>query len=196
MKFLIADETQTVDLFRTALKHKSDISIMSTNDGQSASKMLFNDVPPDVAILNCSLPKADGIELCKKLREQEKGSYTHVILVSDGNINDLFKAIANGFDRILIKPIDKEDLTGIMETLPATDNKNYNGFPETSHDALTKKQQEILNMLAEGYSNNEIAEKLGLSLGTIKSHIHHIFGKLSVSSRTKALLKAKQYGLL
>lgn len=197
MKFLIADEDQTINFFRAALGHQSNISIISTSDGLNASQILLNDVPPDVAILNCSLPQADSIEICKKLREQN-GNYTHVILISNGNITDLFKAIANGFDRILIKPIGQEEVTGLIEALPSSDNnQNISGkLQGTSNDALTKKQQEILHMLAEGYSNKEIATKLGVTIGTIKSHIHHIFSKLSVGSRTKALIRAQELGLI
>jgi LuxR family maltose regulon positive regulatory protein len=63
-------------------------------------------------------------------------------------------------------------------------------------EALTEREREILRLLASGASNPEMARKLVVSLGTVKTHVHHILGKLNVRSRTKAIAKAKEMGLL
>jgi len=68
--------------------------------------------------------------------------------------------------------------------------------PAPLAESLTEREREILRLLAAGASNPEMARKLVVSLGTVKTHVHHILGKLNVQSRTKAIAKAKELGLL
>ena len=63
-------------------------------------------------------------------------------------------------------------------------------------ESLTERELEVLRLVAAGLSNRQIAEQLVVSLGTTKSHIHHIFGKLDVSSRTEAAARARDLGLI
>lgn len=198
MKILIADDDDTIRLISESLTLQKDVEVVSTNDGHGARDVLLDPNPPDVAILNCVLPNADGIEICRSLKKKQKGSYTHVIIVSNGNLIEVFNSIANGFNNILMKPLDHTDLQGMVAGLPKSMNSSplvsKNGVSNT--DQMTKRQKEILGLLAQGYSNNEIAERLGISVGTIKSHIHQIFSKLSAESRVKAIIKAQQMGLV
>ena len=63
-------------------------------------------------------------------------------------------------------------------------------------EPLSERELEVLRLVAEGLSNRQIAERLVLSLGTVKSHIHHIYGKLGASKRTQAVARARQLGLI
>jgi len=63
-------------------------------------------------------------------------------------------------------------------------------------DPLTEREQEVLHMIAEGHSNQEIAENLIITLGTVKAHVSNIYSKLDVRSRTQAILKAEEFSLL
>jgi DNA-binding NarL/FixJ family response regulator len=198
LKVLIADDQQTIRIIGDALARRDDLEVVATSDGIDASELLLDAIPPDVAILNCSLPNADGIELCRKLVEHHNDTYTHIILVSNGNIEEVFKSLASGFNNILVKPFKQEELHEMMDGFSQENDLAVGGkdgqLPVS--DSLTNRQREILALLGQGYSNNEIAEKLGVSVGTIKSHIHHIFDKLSAESRTKAVVKAQQLGLI
>jgi LuxR family maltose regulon positive regulatory protein len=63
-------------------------------------------------------------------------------------------------------------------------------------EPLTERELEILQLIAQGYSNAEIAHRLVLTIGTVKLHAHHIYGKLAVTNRTQAVAKARELGLL
>jgi LuxR family maltose regulon positive regulatory protein len=67
---------------------------------------------------------------------------------------------------------------------------------QDAQDALSEREIEILRLLADGLTNQEIAEKLILVVGTVKAHNNHIFSKLSVSNRTQAIARARQLGLI
>jgi LuxR family maltose regulon positive regulatory protein len=63
-------------------------------------------------------------------------------------------------------------------------------------EALTERELEVLNLVAAGLSNRQIADQLVISIGTTKAHLHHIFGKLAVSNRTEASARARELGLI
>jgi len=64
------------------------------------------------------------------------------------------------------------------------------------HDSLTEREREIMELIALGYTNRQIADKLFISVGTVKGHVNHIFSKLDVSNRTQALLRARELNLI
>jgi LuxR family maltose regulon positive regulatory protein len=63
-------------------------------------------------------------------------------------------------------------------------------------EPLSDRELDVLHLLSQGFSNTEIADRLVLSVGTVKSHAHHIYGKLGVQSRTQAIIRAKELNLL
>jgi len=68
--------------------------------------------------------------------------------------------------------------------------------PAAMIEALTERELEVLRMVVEGRSNQEIAERLIIALGTVKAHVHHIYGKLEVSGRVQAIVRARELDLL
>ena len=198
MKVLVADDDKTIGLITKALLVRKGVTVVSATDGVAANEILFDGSPPDLAILNCSLPKADGLELCKKLQEHPNVNYTNIILVSNGELKEVFSSLVLGIGNILMKPINHEEVVGMMNDIqfPKNPSDVEDAEQPAMYEPLTKRQREILQMLAQGHSNNEIAQKLGVAIGTIKAHVHHIFSKLSAGSRTKALIKAARLGLL
>jgi ATP/maltotriose-dependent transcriptional regulator MalT len=85
----------------------------------------------------------------------------------------------------------------ILENVsPADENRDKTTSKPSSPDALTTRELEILRLIQAGFSNQQIAEKLFLTTGTVKLHIHHIYSKLDAGSRTKALSRGHELGLL
>jgi LuxR family maltose regulon positive regulatory protein len=81
----------------------------------------------------------------------------------------------------------------LLSALPAGPENNPSAL---LLDPLTEREQEILSLIAQGQSNRQIADALFISVGTVKGHVNHIFGKLDVKSRTQALLRARELNLL
>jgi DNA-binding NarL/FixJ family response regulator len=100
----------------------------------------------------------------------------------------------------------KEYETRLLEGLLSAEAPAQQGSPETSSsksadrpvliDPLTERELEVLLMIAEGHSNQEIAEKLVITLGTVKAHVSTIYRKLDVRSRSQAIIKADRFHLL
>jgi LuxR family maltose regulon positive regulatory protein len=107
-------------------------------------------------------------------RSKEKGSREYVTRLLEGLLPAEGAAPPATSEITLVKPVDHSVLI----------------------DPLTERELEILRMIADGYPNQEIAEKLVITLGTVKAHISHIYTKLDVRSRTQAIIKAEQFRLL
>jgi len=100
--------------------------------------------------------------------------------------------------RFLVKPCCQEDL---VLALAAGLDKYRQSAGEISQEAaltepLTEREREVLRLLGIGFTSGEIALAMGITIGTVKTHVHHIFGKLAVNNRIKAVAKAKNMGLI
>jgi DNA-binding NarL/FixJ family response regulator len=167
---------------------------------------------PDVVLLDVRMPGKNGIELLRELRATEELPPTILLTTFDDDeaLIDGMKAGARGF---LLKDISLELLTAAIrsvaagETLmrPAITQHVLRGLdrmrPSASElqetpERLTKRELEVLRLLAGGYSNREISEALGTVEGTVKNHASSILAKLGVRDRTRAVLKALELGYL
>ncbi|MCJ8512090.1 MULTISPECIES: response regulator [Acinetobacter] len=172
--------------------------------------------PIALALVDLGLPDGSGISIIEKIREQDAQAL--ILVVSAWSTQDsLFSAIQAGATGYVLKerddvevalairsilrggaPIDpfvaREILKQIsIPTISATIEQNRSAADQ---EMLTQREQEILSLVAQGLSNREIAEQLYVSRYTVESHIKHIYRKLSVSKRTKAVSTARYLGIL
>jgi len=156
---------------------------------------------PEVVVMDINLPHMSGIECVRRLREQLADSQILMLTVYEDS-DSIFRALRAGASGYLLKRSEPEQLLqAIREVL-------HEGSPMTSQIArkvvqafrasesaenlsmkLTEREAEVLDYLAKGYANKEIAEKLELSLPTVRSHLRSIYDKLHVRSRTEAIVK-------
>lgn len=130
---------------------------------------------------------ADGLEKC--LSMAEPGGYMRIFLNTGEPARLLLLAYLQKTN-----PVQQSYAMKILQEFGDTlqTSISRNGLPE----AITPREMDVLNLLAEGYSNQQMAEKLVLAEGTIKFHVHQILGKLQVKSRTQAIIRARDLGLL
>ncbi|EKE23370.1 MAG: Two component transcriptional regulator [uncultured bacterium] len=172
--------------------------------------------PIALALVDLGLPDGSGISIIEKIREQDAQAL--ILVVSAWSTQDsLFSAIQAGATGYVLKerddvevalairsilrggaPIDpfvaREILKQIsIPTISATVEQSKVTLDQAT---LTQREQEILYLVAQGLSNREIAEQLCVSRYTVESHIKHIYRKLSVSKRTKAISTARHLGIL
>ena len=172
---------------------------------------------PDIVLMDIGLPDITGIEATKRILEQNKFDTKVIMLtshISDKEVNDSLTAGANGY---VLKDINTEFLMVIIKTVkqgamwldpkvvPFIKDKNNGvipprqmtraGFRET-HANLTQREYEVLKLVVDGQTNNEIAKTLTISEHTAKAHVCNIIQKLVVDDRTQAAVKALKEGLV
>jgi DNA-binding NarL/FixJ family response regulator len=161
---------------------------------------------PDVVLLDVRMPGKSGIELLRELRALDELPPT-ILLTTFDDDEALLEGVKAGARGFLLKDVSLELLAAAIrsvaagETLirPAITDHLLRGLdrmrPSTTAvdntpERLTKRELEVLRMMAGGYSNREIAEALGTVEGTVKNHASSILAKLGVRDRTRAVLKA------
>lgn len=156
---------------------------------------------PAVVYLDLNLPKMQGVECIDEIRGLNQNVRILVVTVDDSP-QMIFDALEAGASGYLVKPID------VLRLLNAIKEVHEGGGPLTpmvaglvierfhklgagkkAFKGLTKREKEVLGKLAEGYSNKELAAKWSLSVCTINNHVHNIYAKLHVNSRTAAVSK-------
>jgi len=211
IKILIVDDQQLVrDGIKALLEIKREFSIVGTaSDGQQAVDMVAK-MPVDVVLMDIRMPGLDGIEATQQIRRFNKD--IRIIMLTTFNNDDyIVKAIKAGANGYLLKDIPKDDLAEAIQlayrgvsqfssdTIGMLVERNLLGNVERSSDSdaeiaqLSEKEYEILCMIAEGYSNREIAEKLYFTEGTVKNYVSKILNTLHLRDRVQAAIYAVQH---
>ena len=208
---LIDDQTLVRRGVRALLELAGDITIVAEADDGIEGAAVIRRERPDVVLLDIRMPKASGLELLRELRDAGELPPT-ILLTTFDDDEALLEGVKAGARGYLLKDVSLEQLTGAIravaagETLirPAVTERVLRGLEHVRRDfdaldppdPLTKRETEILRLMAGGYSNREIAEALGTAEGTIKNHASSILSKLGVRDRTRAVLKALEKGYI
>ena len=147
---------------------------------------------PRLVVLDVRMPDLSGYEVCRRLRD-EFGDTVSIMFLSGERTEGFDRAagLLVGADDYLVKPFSPDELLArVRLRLPAAPKE-----PPVPSD-LTKRELEVLGLLAEGLSQKEIAGGLVISSKTVAAHIQHILGKLGVHSRAQAVAHAYRRGLL
>lgn len=162
----------------------------------------------DVILLDIRLPNKSGIEAIPELKAKLPNVKIIMLTVFDDD-NNIIKAILAGADGYLLKKTPPTEILGALRKAmnngsPITASiatkvlsifKNYVPQKNKKYN-LTNRESEILELIVEGFDNNEIAKNLFISLQTVRNHIRHIYEKLQVHSKSQAVVKAIKDGLI
>lgn len=206
---LIEDQTLVREGFSRLLALANGIELVATAcDADGGVAMAINH-RPDVLLLDLKLPGRSGIQVLKELRDRDALPKTLILTTFDED-SLLIEAMRAGAKGYLLKDVSLDQLVAGIHTvasggtllLPAiTDRllKNFSAKLPPSQtvpqeNPLTKREIEILRLLASGYNNREIAEAFDVAEGTVKNHVSNILTKLDARDRTRAVLKALENG--
>jgi len=156
---------------------------------------------PDVVLMDINLPRMNGIECVARLKERLP--QTQVLMLTTYEESDLiFDSLRRGASGYLLKNMPPTELIQAVEQVHAGGapmsmqiaRKVVSHFqqikqPQSDVEKLTKREHEILALLAKGYFYKEIADQLGITLSTVRAHLHAVYEKLHVQSRTEAVVK-------
>ena len=156
---------------------------------------------PDVVLMDINLPQMNGIECVSRLKQQMPK--TQVLMLTTYEESDLiFDSLRKGASGYLLKNMPPMELVQAIEQVHAGGapmsmqiaRKVVSHFqqikkPQSDMEQLTKREHEILALLAKGFLYKEIADQLGVTLSTVRAHLHTVYEKLHVQSRTEAVVK-------
>jgi DNA-binding NarL/FixJ family response regulator len=147
---------------------------------------------PAAVLLEVDLPGLNGYEICRELRDRY-GDDVPILFVSGERTDPLDRSagLLVGADDYVVKPVDAGELIARIRRLvqpPCSTDEVSN--PNGKLASLTRREREVLDLLAEGYRQEEIADKLVISPKTVAKHIQRILVKLGVRSRTEAVVRA------
>ena len=189
---LIADDHEVVrEGLRLSLSRTPHIRVIGeASDGESAIS-LAERRRPDVVIMDIRMPGLDGLEATKEVRDRLPG--TEVLLFTAfGERSLLGRGLDAGARGYLLKEASSDTLVRAIEKV--SNGEAYvdpalmpTFLTRDSQDLLTPRERQILQLLADGMSNAEVAAKLYISQETVKSHVRHILAKLEADTRTHAV---------
>ena len=175
-------------------------------DGQSAFYQVEK-LQPDVVLMDLVMPNVDGLEAMVRIKRGHPQTKV-VVLTTFEDVDKIKAAMEAGADGFLLKDADGDALLNAIQTAYRGEmplhpriarhlfNKNTPADIASNRiDNLTEREKDVLEFVVKGLSNKEVARALNISEGTVKIHVSNILGKLNVSSRTEAAVKAAHMGI-
>ena len=201
IRVMVCEDHQIVREGLVALlqAHEDFQVVAEAGDGEAALA-LFRQHAPDVTLIDLRMPKKDGVEVIRTLRAELPESRFLVLTTYDSE-DDISRALKAGASGYLLKGTNRTTMRDAIRLV-------HNGrrfippeiaervLPGPAAEELTEREVEVLRRIAEGLSNREIGEQLGISESTVKTHVNRLLGKLGVTDRTKALVLALKRGLV
>lgn len=160
----------------------------------------FREHRPDVVLMDVRLPDTSGIDAMITIRSEFPDARIIIITSSEGDA-EMRRALEGGASGYLLKSMPPKDLLEAIRKVHAGKKAIPSEIAASlanhySDEALTEREIEILQQVAEGNRNKDIADKLFISEGTVKVHIKHIMGKLGANDRTQAITIAVRRGII
>jgi DNA-binding NarL/FixJ family response regulator len=214
IRVLIADDQRVVrEGLSMVLGLLRDVEVVGAASDGAEAVALAEELGPDVVLMDLRMPRCDGVEATRLLRERRPRTKVVVLTTyaDDRSVLEALRAGARGYltkdaggdeirhalqqvldDQAAIDPAVQHHLVDAISTgAPVQRSVLSTGLP----DGLTPREAEVLACMASGLSNAEIAERLVVSEGTVKSHINHIFAKIGARDRAQAVGYAYRQGL-
>ena len=201
IKVLLVDDQSIVrEGLASLLETKPDIQVIGEAENGKVAVMRSLELKPDVVLMDIRMPIMDGVAAIKAL-SQEAPQIKVLVLTTFDDDEYVTQAMAYGAKGYLLKDTPSEELAqairsihkgytqlgpGLWEKANAVSNTTMNTSPEIAK--LTTREQEVLQLIAKGYSNREIAEELYITERTVKNHVNSILRQLNLRDRTQAAI--------
>jgi DNA-binding NarL/FixJ family response regulator len=197
---IVEDDNTIRETLRSLFIFEEDMEPFSVHSNAEDALMRLGDHCPDVVIMDINLPGASGIDCVRQLSQRCIGTQFLMYTVHDDD-HRVFEALKAGANGYILKSSTPDQILDAVRELSA------GGSPMSAHVArrlvqqfrpvaggstlsdgdLSEREHGVLAQLAQGLLYKEIADKLGISVGTVKQHIHRIYEKLHVQNRTEAV---------
>ena len=212
IRILLADDHTVMRAgLRLLLERQPDLAVVAeAEDGRQAVE-LADSHGPDVAVIDIAMPNLNGIEATRQIAARHPGTSV-VILSMHSDESYIMRALKAGARAYLLKDSAEADLIRAVRSVrdgrsffsPAVSKMLLEDYvrqlqqrgEEDSYELLTNREREILQLLAEGKSNKDVANRLNLSLHTVETHRAHILQKLGIHTVPELILYAVRKGII
>lgn len=198
---VVDDHPITLAGLHSLLSGERDLNVVARCvDGHDAVRVVQSH-EPDVLVVDQDMPVIDGVAILKQLRVS--GNQTPVVLLATANNQKLTEALSFEVEGIVFKHSDPKNLIRCLREVHAgrrwldASLSSFTALPAsaTTLETLTRRQIEVARAAVSGLSNKELAQRLGVSEGTIKNHLHAIYERLQLDGRLALLLYLKEKAL-
>ena len=207
-RVLLADDhTMLRQSLRRALTEKGLEIVGEAGDGEDAARLAI-ELQPDVVLMDVSMPVLDGVEATRVIRDRAPAVQV-VILTMHADQGVLDRAIRAGAVGYLVKDCTMDEVVRTVQQAASGDTtlsaelaeamlaeavQPMSGVPAES--IITKREEEVLQLIAEGFSTTEVATRLFISVKTVKNHLASVYQKLDSRDRTQAVVRAVKMGII
>lgn len=206
---LVDDHTAVRESLRRSMEGEGFDVVGDAGDGEEAVK-LGTELRPDVVLMDVSMPVLDGIEATRQLRERSPATQV-VILTMHGDHEVVRRAITAGAIGYLVKDASIDDVieavrlaaagtttlsAGLAASMLDESRREATRAPEPKESVISPREEEVLQLVAEGLSLPEIGTRLFISVKTVKNHLSSIYQKLEARDRTQAVIRAVRMGII
>ena len=201
VRVLIAEDHQLMrEGLTLLLRQTTDIEVVSAVANGKEAIEHYVRLRPDVGLIDLQMPVLGGVGAIEGILSYDKTASLIVLTTYDGD-EDIYRAMHAGAKAYLLKDSPTDEL---LKAIRAVNRGERYVSPEMGAkladrmdgNALSPKERQVLSLIAEGKPNKQIALDLGISEGTVRTHVAHLLEKLGVSSRTEAAMIAIRRGLL
>ncbi|EFH84912.1 response regulator [Ktedonobacter racemifer] len=211
IRVLIADDHPLFrDGLRTLLQSRTETEVLGEAATGEETIAKAATLQPDVILMDINMPGTNGIEATRRILHTSP--HTGVLVVTMYEDDDsVFAAMRAGARGYLLKGADQDETMRAIQAVsrgeaifsPVIAKRLIRYFtptkasttPPQAFPELTEREREILSLLAQGLNNAEIAQRLVLSLKTVRNHLSNVFNKLQVADRVQAIIRAREAGL-
>ena len=209
IRLMLADDHRMLreGLSRSMSEHGFDV-VGEARDGLEAVNMAYA-LTPDVVLMDVSMPEMDGVEACRQVRLAVPGTKV-VMLTMHADQDVLANAIRAGACGYLVKDCSTEEIAGAVRMASNGDTalspqlaasmldevRKLDMAPTREDRVVTKREEEVLQLIADGGSTSEVADQMYISQKTVKNHLASIYQKLDARDRTQAVLQAVRMGIV
>jgi DNA-binding NarL/FixJ family response regulator len=214
IRVVLADDQALVRAgFRALLDAEADITVVAeAGDGQGAFD-LVRELVPDVVLMDIRMPGVDGLEATRRIANDERLASVRVVILTTFELDEyVFEALRYGASGFLVKDTEPVELIAAVRAVargdallsPSVTRRLIAEFasrskappPTTALDQLTEREREVVSLIAEGLSNEQIAERLFLSPATAKTHANRAMTKIGARDRAQLVVAAYESGLV
>ena len=211
LRVLLADDHRMLrEGLRRTLEENGLEVVAEADDGEEAVRFAL-ETEPDVVVMDVTMPNVDGVEATRQLRAQRPDARI-VMLTMHSDQDIVANAIRAGASGYLTKDCSSEELVSAIESVAGGETVLSPGLAgamlqevqklgraanqSATEPIITKREEEVLQLIADGLSTPEVADQLYISLKTVKNHLASIYQKLDSRDRTQAVVRAVRMGII